>query len=90
MVSADCDVTNSALFVTSFASAIHPLVAAGSVITPLDAVPPVPITILNADVLLAVMAGVVPKPLDIVGAVFDNKVSLLPASLISPPTKALP
>ena len=48
----------------------HPVVAAGKVITPVVAVPPVPTLIVNAaGPLLCGMVGVVPNPLAMVGAV---------------------
>ena len=51
----------------------HPFGAAGIVIIPLYAVPPLPTVILNAAVLFATIDGEVPKPDAITGAVDETR-----------------
>ena len=52
----------------------HPTAAAGMVMTPLEAAPPVPtLTVKAAVPLLLGIEGVVPKPEAMVGAVPDTK-----------------
>src|SRR4051794_10197100 len=56
---------------------IQPVVAAGNVSTPEEAVPPVPTLTVKAAVPLAAMTGEVPKPLETVGAVALIRATLL-------------
>jgi len=63
--------------VTSAAKDNHPFGAVGSVIVPLEA-PPEPTTILNTNVLTAVIVGLVPNPEPIVGNVFEVAIKLPP------------
>lgn len=63
----------------------HPVVAVGMPSTPPVAVPPVPTLILNVVApLLVKMLGLVPNPLEIVGAAVPNKRRLLLTPLMIP------
>jgi hypothetical protein len=73
VVLAVCFVRFAPGVVWSLKKQTHPVDAPGSVITPLEAVPPVPTLIVKASVpLLATTDGDVPKPEEMVGSVVKN------------------